>query len=195
LEQIMHPRHKLPAIVAMAAAITALTAIAGHAAAGPKAAPAKPDCFTALRQPTGARFICEHQTWMTDQERADLTALTRGYLLDARCTVAVDVERRLIDEAMAASDRVFTAPPQPVTCQITTSGGPMTVSGTFAPHVVLKEGFAVSASPGLGNITGVNSYLAMPVVAWVNHAPAIGKEMAAMINELRGRSRQQQAAR
>ena len=122
---------------------------------------------------------------MTEQERADLNRLTRGYLVNARCTVAVDMDRRLIDEALAKSDHVFKAPPQPVTCQIETSSGPLQIAGTFAPNVVIKNGVATDATPGLANITGVNSYLAMPVVAYVNHAPGIKSEMAAMINEFR----------
>ena len=101
----------------------------------------------------------------------------------------------IVDEAMVASDRVFDAPPQPVTCELQTSGGPMKVGGTFAPHVVFKEGFAVDASPGLANITGVNSYLAMPIVAYVNRAASIKSEMSAIINALRARANSRQAAR
>ena len=160
------------------------------------AGPAKPsDCFSQVRRATGARLTCEHKAWMTEQERADIAKLTRGYLLDAKCTVAVDIERRVIDEALAASDRVFTAPPQPVTCDLTTSSGSMKVGGTFAPHIIFKDGFAADASPGLANITGINSYLAMPVVAYVNHAPGIKSEMAAMINAYRAQIMGRQASR
>ena len=156
----------------------------------------KPDCFSSLRHPGGKRLVCEHKAWMTDEERADVTKLTRGYLLDAKCTVSVDVERGLIDEGLAASDRVFDIPAQPVVCALETSRGPMTIAGTFAPKVVFKEGFAVDASPGLGNVTGVNSYLAWPVVAYVNGASRIKSEMAAMINAFRSQlNKRQQASR
>lgn len=155
-----------------------------------------PDCFASLRQAGAPRLVCVHEAWMTNEERADLQKLTRGYLLDARCTVSVDIERRLIDEGLAASDRVLDLPPQPVICKLQTSGGPMTISGTFAPHVVFKEGFAVDASPGLANVTGVNSYLAWPVVAYVNGARHIKSEMAAMVNAFRAQlNPRQQAAR
>jgi hypothetical protein len=154
------------------------------AAAGPN----RPACFSALRQGGSAPLSCEHKAWMTDDERASVTKLTRGYLLDASCVVTVDVQRAIVDEALTASDRAFVAPPQPVTCVLQTSGGPMTIGGTFAPRVTFKDGFAVDASPGLANITGVNSYLAMPVVAWVNNAPSIRREMASMINDMRARS-------
>ena len=127
--------------------------------------------------------------------RAEVTRLTRGYLKDARCTVSVNVDAAVISEALAASDRVIDIPPQPVTCALETSGGPMTIGGTFALHVVLKGGFATAASPGLGNITGVNSYLAWPVVAYVNHAPSITGEMARMINAYREISSGRQVAR
>ena len=151
-----------------------------------------PSCFAALAGPPTDRLVCEHLAWMTDDERAEVQRLTRGYLLDARCTVHVDVEAALVEEALAASDRTIQFPPQPVTCELQTSGGAMTVSGTFAPHLVFKGGFAVQASPGLANITGVNSYLAWPVVAYVNHAPSITSEMAQMINDYRAlKSRKQ----
>ena len=153
------------------------------------------DCFSALRHAKSARLTCEHKAWMTDNERADLVSMTRGYLLDARCTVAVDIERGLIDAALAASDTVFTTPAQPVTCDLQTSNGPMKIGGTFAPKVTFKDGFAADATPGLANITGVNSYLAMPVVAYVNHAPGIKAEMAAMINAFRTQLTARQATR
>lgn len=173
------PAYSHSAIVA----VLAVAALIGPAVAADRQA--KPECFAALRQHGGVRLVCDHHAWMTDEERADLVKLTRGYLKDARCVVSVDIERRLVDEALAASDRVFDAPPQPVICHLETSGGPMQVGGTFAPHAVFKDGFAINASPGLANITGVNSWLAMPVVAYVNHAPSITAEMATMINQLR----------
>lgn len=151
-------------------------------------------CFQALRASSGARLVCKHDAWMTDQERDDLEKLTRGFLLDARCSVSVNMEQRLVDEAMVASDRVFEAPPQPVTCLLQTSQGPMTIGGTFAPRVVFKDGFAVDASPVLANVTGVNSYLAWPVVAYVNAAPPIKSEMTAMINLFRAKLNQRQRA-
>jgi hypothetical protein len=153
------------------------------------------DCFAALRSPSSARLTCTHEAWMTDTERADLLKLTRGYLQDVRCTVAVAIDRYLIDEGLAASDRVFTTPPQPVTCHLQTSGGPVTILGSFAPNVTFKDGFAVDATPGLANVTGVNSYLAWPVIAYVNNAPSIKSEMTAMINAYRAQLNVQQQAR
>ena len=171
------------------AAAYALAPTPGHATGQPPAA-SIPDCFAALARPGGPRLVCQHQAWMTDEERADVHRITRGYLIDARCTVAVDIDRRTVDEALAASDRVFEAPPQPVTCRLQTSGGLMTVGGTFAPKVVFKDGFAVDATPGLANITGINSYLAWPIVAYVNRAPGITREMTAMINAYRAHKSQ-----
>jgi hypothetical protein len=188
----------LAAAFALTVSLAAAFALAPQpaAAAGRKSlAASQPDCFSALARAGGPRLVCLHEAWMTDEERADVQKMTRGYLIDARCTVSVDIDRRSVDEALAASDRVFQAPPQPVTCQLQTSGGPMIVAGTFAPRVVFKDGFAVEATPGLANITGINSYLAWPVVAYVNRAPGITREMAAMINAFRARKGQQQAAR
>jgi hypothetical protein len=186
--------HARIALAALAVAVSAAPVLA----AGPNVDKrlAKPECFDALRQSSGPRLACDHHAWMTDGERADVVKLTRGYLKDARCTVSVDIERRLVDEALAASDRVFEAPPQPVVCELETSGGPMKIGGTFAPRVVFKDGFAIDATPGLANITGVNSYLAWPVVAYINGAKSIKSEMAAMINDIRTRlTHRQQAAK
>jgi hypothetical protein len=165
-------------------------------AAAPARTPdALPDCFAALARLSGTSLTCQHRAWLTDQERADLNRLTQGLVRDARCTVTVSVDRALVDEAVAASDRVFTAPPQPVTCQIETSQGVMPISGTFSPRVEFRQGFAVAASPGLGSITGVNGYLAWPAVEYVNRSAAIGEEMVRMINAMRANLGSQRAQR
>jgi len=144
-----------------------------------------PSCWSALSDLPEKRLVCTHEAWLTDDERAEVVHLTRGYFKDARCTVHVDVDAVLISEALVASDRIVDIPPQPVSCALETSGGAMTIGGTFAPHVVIKGGFATQATPGLANITGINSYLAWPVVAYINRAPSITGEMARMINAFR----------
>ena len=57
--------------------------------------------------------------------------------------------------------------------------------GTFAPQATFKDGIAVTATPGLANVEGVNRYLAWPVVQYVNYAPGIRREMAAIIDVYR----------
>ncbi len=143
------------------------------------------NCWRALESLPKPRFVCEHQAWMTDDEKADVVKLTRGYLKDARCTVKVDIDSALVSEALVANNKVVDLPPQPVSCRLETYGGPMTITGTFAPHVEIQDGMAVKATPGLANVVGVNKYLAWPVVAYVNNAPGITKEMARMINTYR----------
>ena len=165
----------------------------GAAFAGPLASTAPLSCFSALAQLNGARLSCEHLAWMTDDEREEVQRLTRGYLRDARCKVSVDIDATTVKEALAASDRVVDFPAQPVTCELDTSVGPMTVGGTFAPHVEFKNGAAISASPGLANITGISRALAWPVVAYINNARSITSQMAAMINAFRGSYRLRQA--
>jgi hypothetical protein len=186
-------RHWMGATFAIATLSLATTTTSPHVKA---ASAPPPDCFAAMRNSaSAARLTCTHAAWLTQTERADLMKLTRGYLQDARCTVAVSIDRHLIDEGLAASDRAFSTPPQPVTCHLQTSGGPMTISGSFAPNVTFKDGFAVDATPGLANVTGVNSYLAWPVIAYVNNAPSIKSEMTAMINAFRAQLTLKQQAR
>ena len=44
---------------------------------------------------------------------------------------------------------------------------------------------ATFATPGLGNVTGVNRYLSWPVVQYVNYSPGIRRDMIAIINAYR----------
>jgi hypothetical protein len=151
----------------------------------PKDIPLERNCLWQLLESSGPQIDCEHAAWMTDDERADLRKLTRDYFQDASCLITVKIERKLVDAAIAGSDLVFESPPQPVTCEITTSQGKFPITATFAPHVVFKGGFAVEATPGLANVTGVNAYLAWPVVHYINHADRITKTMLLMINAYR----------
>ncbi len=156
-------------------------------AAGPSEPPHERNCFYQLLEDTGPHIDCEHAAWLTEDERSDLKQLTRAYLLDARCTIKIAIERAKVEAALAGSDLTFESPPQPMTCLITTSSGDMTITGTFAPKVVFKDGIAIRATPGLADITGVNSYLAWPVVHYINNAERIGNPMKLMINAYRAR--------
>ena len=149
--------------------------------------PKERNCFYQLLEDTGPLIGCEHPAWLTDEEKADLKKLTRDYLHDARCNIAIRIERAKVDAALVGSDLTFESPPQPMTCVLTTSSGEMTISGTFAPKVVFKDGIAIQATPGLANITGVNTYLAWPVVHYINNAARIGQPMLMMINAYRAR--------
>ena len=65
----------------------------------------------------------------------------------------------------------------------------MPVAFTFAPKIEIKSGKAVKASPGMGNVTGVNSWLAWPVVAYVNGAGSIQDVMLRVVNAYLDRKR------
>jgi len=111
--------------------------------------------------------------------------LTRGLLVDASCVIEVKVARALIEPALKEADHVFEAPPQPVTCEITTKDGGLPISATFAPKVTFKGGAAVDGTPGLGNVIGVNKYVAWPVVQYVNRSAGIRESMLEVVNRYR----------
>lgn len=113
--------------------------------------------------------------------------LSRGLLQDAACVVEIRVARELVDNALTGTDLVFDAPPQPVRCTVDTKSGSFPITSTFAPHVVFKAGVAIEATPGLGEVTGINRYLAWPIIQYVNHAPGIRNEMLTLINALKPR--------
>lgn len=142
-------------------------------------------CLKQIIEDTAPEIDCVHQAWFTDREREDVKKLTRGYLLDASCAVDVRIARSEVEAALVASDTTFTSPPQPVTCEIETSRGKFTITGTFSPRVVFKGGVGVQATPGLADIEGVNSYLAWPVVHYINNSDRITHPMLLMINAYR----------
>lgn len=169
-----------PATVAVAAAAACLAtwAVTHSATAAPR------DCFAELAHGRAPSLVCEFPTALAQKERDDLKALTREAIRDARCVVSIAIERRLVEDALRSPDHVFEAPPLPVTCTIETSATPYVITGTFAPRVVLRDGFAVEAVPNLANVagTGAAAYLAWPVVQYVNRAPHIQVEMRRIIN-------------
>jgi hypothetical protein len=169
-------------VLGAAAVSSALTAQAG----GPlRDVPMAKLCLKQLVEDTAPQIDCVHQAWFTDAEREDVKTLTRGYLTDASCAVDVKIARAEIEAALVASDTTFTSPPQPVTCEIDTSRGKFTITGTFSPRVVFKGGVGIEATPGLADIQGINSYLAWPVVHYINHSERITRPMLLMINAYR----------
>mgnify|MGYP001251446820 CR=1 FL=1 len=171
-----------PMLVAVLAVFTGTPGIAGE----PPASGGLSACLNSLKQ-TSPEISCEYTAFLTDQERADLRRLTRERLQDAVCRVTVLIDRALVRPALSEPNHVFNAPPQPVTCKITTRDSTFDVTGTFAPQVTFKDGVAVTATPGLANVKGVNRYLAWPVVQYVNYAPGIRRDMILIINAYRGR--------
>ncbi|MFM9940031.1 MAG: hypothetical protein ACKVP7_11105 [Hyphomicrobiaceae bacterium] len=143
------------------------------------------DCFWQLEHGRGAEIDCVFPTRLTEQEQGDLRRLTRDMLQDATCVVAIRIARALIADAIAADALVFETPPQPVTCEIVTRDGRVPITGTFAPRIVIKDGVAVDATPGLANVAGVPSYVAWPVVQYVNRSGAIRDNVLSIVNAYR----------
>lgn len=151
------------------------------ATAAPPAAVA-PDCFEQLIKGAGAVIECAFPVAMTDTDREGIRKATRGLLLDATCTMQMRIERATLQAALAADDTVFQAPPQPVSCDVTTKGSQRTITFTFAPRVEFKGGTAVKASPVMAGVQGVTRLLSWPVVAYVNHARDIEQGMLQVVN-------------
>lgn len=168
------------------AALSALViASAGVPMVAPARAAAEPDCFEQLQKGTEPIIACAFPTRLTDQEREDLKRITRGVLQDASCLVAIRVERQAINEALRATEHVFEAPPQPVTCEVKTTGSVYPITATFAPKVTIKAGQAVEATPGMSAVSGVPRVLSWPVVQYVNHSATIRDGLLKVINGYR----------
>ncbi len=183
-------------------ASTALVVAAATQALADEAKPA-PDTRSALQQEADcwAQFMesdsndiaCSFPALMEKEDREAIAMVTRQMFKDASCQITIKLQRTLIDEAVKTPDLSFVAPAQPVSCEVKTSKGDLPVAFTFAPKIQIKGGKAVKASPGMGNVTGVNSWLAWPVVAYVNGAGSIQDVMLRVVNAYLERKRGQAA--
>lgn len=169
--------------------LLALPGTAALAAEQPKVAAAKAgeprDCFDELENGTSAEFACTYPVALAEQERTDLKRITREYLQDVTCSVAVKIDRGLVERAVQDVDYVFEAPPQPVQCDVKTSKSTVHITATFAPRVTFKGGQAVEGTPGLENIQGVTRILSWPVKQYVNRAPHVRNTMVQIVNGYR----------
>lgn len=159
-------------------------------AAEPKGYGTLGSCLKAVSHQQGDEILCDYMALLTDEERDDMRRLSRGLLQDASCLVTIRIARALVEPALTAQDHVFQSPPQPVKCDIKTkNGGGFPITATFAPVVTFKAGLAVAGTPGLANVEGINSYLAWPVVVYVNRSARIRNAMLEIINIYKPRLR------
>lgn len=171
----------------------ALGAVAPTAPAGTSAA--DPDCFEEFLNGSGTDIVCTFPTRMSADEKAEVEKVTRGYLKDARCDVAIRMPRKLVADALAATgDHVFEAPAQKSHCEVVTSKASFPVDMTFAPKVVFKGGVAIEATPNLDNVTGVPKALWWPVAYWVNSSNMIEETTLKIVNAVKQRYGTQQAS-
>jgi hypothetical protein len=167
------------ALLALAAASVARTPAAAKAAS-------MADCFADLERGTASDIVCEFPLRPSPVERAEMDKQTSGYLKDATCVVSIRIARAAVSAAIETPEYLFEAPPQPVACKITMpgkAGDTITdVTGTFAPKVTIKNGLAVQATPGLGDVKGVSRVIAWPAVAYINRAGFLREGMLKVVN-------------
>ncbi|HEX5665846.1 MAG TPA: hypothetical protein VFX71_03330 [Hyphomicrobium sp.] len=140
------------------------------------------DCFAEVENGTGPEIACFFPLQPSAEERAELEKGSRGYVKDFKCRLTVRIARSEIDKALAAADYSFKSPEQPVVCTITTHKSTFDVTATFAPEVTFKNGQAVSATPGLGNVKGITRVISWPVVQFVNRWPSVRDGMLTIVN-------------
>lgn len=157
--------------------------------AKPKVVPSEEalDCLAQLTVGDAKEINCEVPLRMGEKEIADLKRVTRDVLQEAQCTLMVRIQRQLVSDAVVKADHVLEAPPQPVACEVKTAKKVYPVKFTFAPRVVIKDGVAVEASPGMADVSGVPSVLSWPVVQYVNRSGTVRDGMLQVINAYRKR--------
>ena len=157
--------------------------------AKPKVVPSEEalDCLAQLTVGDAKDIVCEVPLRMGEKEIADLKRVTRDVLQEAQCTLTVRIQRQLVSDAVVKADHVFEAPPQPVVCEVKTAKKVYPVKFSFAPRVVIKDGVAIEASPGMADVSGVPSVLSWPVLQYVNRSGTVRDGMLQVINAYRKR--------
>ena len=147
------------------------------------------DCWQQFMESRSPEISCGFPAVMEKADREQVQKITRQLLKDAQCQITIKLERALLDVAAQVPDNTFVAPPQPVACEIDTSRGKLPVAFTFAPKIEIKGGKAIKATPGMANVTGVNGWLAWPVVAYINASGSIQDVMLRVVNAYLERKR------
>ncbi len=151
------------------------------------------DCYAEFETGRGAEIACRVPLTLSEEERAELEAGSRGYVTDLTCTLTIRIDRALVEEAIMAADMAFESPEQPVACTIATPKRTWDITGTFAPKILIKNDEAVEATPGLGNVLGVTRVLSWPVVQFVNRWPSVRSGMLQVVNAYRAHRRKMRA--
>ncbi len=187
------PPHKRSALAV--ALLFAVAAQNGHSRAAPAASGAgtEADCFEQLENGTSPEISCAVPLQLSDTERAELEAGSRGYVKNVACTLTVRIARSEVEAALAAAEIVFQSPEQPVVCRIETHKSAFDVTATFAPRFVVRGDVAVEATPGLGNVMGVSRVISWPVVQFVNRWPSIREGLVTIVNAYRTHARKRRA--
>ena len=176
------PRQSMTNCLTTLFAILAFCALSDKLSAIERGNDTERDCFWQLTRGNGKKIKCDFPVRMTPVELKKVQDLTRGVLLDAHCNMVVDIERRLINEAVTTPDHVFEPPAQPVTCAIITRKKNFPIEFTFRPRVIFKDGKAVQATPGMGAVTRATRVISWPVRQWVNTSDEIEDAMIRIIN-------------
>jgi hypothetical protein len=186
LSQPMRHKSATRAVPGVAAGVICLAVglgLALGAASRPvqAAGPAPNNCISQLQSGSGP-VVCSYPTQLGERERSELRRLTGDLVTDARCMVHVRIERRQIAAALLKPDNVFQPGPQNVTCELITSDEKLPITATFAPSITIKSGRAVDAHPGMSNLTGLNEYVANPVLTFVNQSDMVRGQMVRIVN-------------
>jgi hypothetical protein len=169
--------------IALVAGAIAVAALVGSTSRAVEAAgPAPANCIAQLTSGSGPEVVCSYPTQLGEKERNELRRMTGDLFVDARCLVNVRIERRQITTALIKPDYVFQATPQAVTCEVIGKDERLPIAATFSPRIVLKGGRAVDAHPGMANLTGLNEFLADPLLQYINQSDAIRAQMVKMVN-------------
>lgn len=147
------------------------------------------DCFDELENGATPLLACRVPLILSESEQAELEKGSRGYVKNVNCMLTIKIERKELEVPTSEPNHVFQSPEQPVTCTVTTYKSTFDITATFAPRITFKDGDAVGALPGLGNVQGVSRVISWPVVQFVNRWKSIQNGMLQVVNAYLARER------
>jgi hypothetical protein len=139
-------------------------------------------CVAKLQNPKLKNIDCIIKFNLDKKIQRDLKGATAGMVRNAACKVRVSVTREKVFSALMNA-KVLQVPRQPVNCRIITSGDPFSARFTLAPKVWFKEGKAIRAKPGMGNLLGMPPFLGKLLADWVNSSKMIESAMIHEVNK------------
>ncbi len=137
-------------------------------------------CLKAFETGTDPMVMCSLSYRLPEKDQTKLQTISANVLRDAQCAVALAVDRASFFEGLLADRLDLT--PQPVACQVQTSGDPLDVRFQVAPLIQFEDGRASSAEVRMTDLTGLPSILSNLMVTFVNSNGSLERAILKAIN-------------
>ncbi|MGF1455648.1 MAG: hypothetical protein ACFB6R_09755 [Alphaproteobacteria bacterium] len=137
-------------------------------------------CLKEFETGTDPMVVCSLSYRLPEKDQSKLQTISANVLQDAQCAVALSVDRASFFEGLLADRLDLT--PQPVACQVQTSGDPLDVRFRVAPLIQFEDGRASAAEVRMTDLAGLPSILSNLMVTFVNSNASLERAILKAIN-------------